>query len=235
MSKLIAISGVKNVGKSCSAGFLKFLLNTPKCLHYYWIYRLFPNLSITQNWKEVSFAGTLKEMLAVLLNVPVETFESRDFKENVYIDFNDLSFHRKEDLNKNQILSDSKFSKKINDMSIDVRTNMLSVRQLLQYWGTEIMRKFFGDQLWCLTTLKLAETSKLIISDLRFKVEAKMIKERRGTIIYIDRPGCNVGNHQSEKEAFELYQSGKCDYVIHNNKTLKDLFNECKKIAHGIK
>ena len=72
-------------------------------------------------------------MLAVLLNVHVETFESRDFKENVYIDFNDLSFHRKEDLNKNQILSDSKFSKKINDMSIDVRTNMLSVRQLLQY------------------------------------------------------------------------------------------------------
>lgn len=97
------------------------------------------------------------------------------------------------------------------------------------------MRKFFGDQLWCLTTLKLAESSKLIISDLRFKVEAEMVKERRGTIIYIDRPGCNVGNHQSEKEAFELYQSGKCDYVIHNNKTLKDLFNECKKIAHDIK
>lgn len=72
-------------------------------------------------------------MLAVLLNVPVETFESRDFKENVYIDFNNLSFHRKEHLSKNQILSDSKFSKKINDMSIDVRTNMLSVRQLLQY------------------------------------------------------------------------------------------------------
>ena len=36
------------------------------------------------------------------------------------------------------------------------------------------MRKFFGDQLWCLTTLKLAETNKLIISDLRFKVEAEL-------------------------------------------------------------
>ena len=72
-------------------------------------------------------------MLAVLLNVPVEAFESRDFKENVCIDFNDLSFHRKETLDKNQILSDSKFSKKINDMSIDVKTNMLSIRQLLQY------------------------------------------------------------------------------------------------------
>ena len=136
-----------------------------------------------------------------------------------------MSFHRKEDLNKNQILSDSKFSKKINDMSIDVRTNMLSVRQLLQYWGTEIMRKFFGDQVVVFNNIKIKlKPNKLIISDLRFKVEADMVKERKGTIIYIDRPGCNVGNHQSEKEAFELYQSGKCDYVIHNNKTLKDLF-----------
>ena len=53
-----------------------------------------------------------------------------------------------------------------------------------------------------------------------------MVKERNGTIIYIDRPGCEVGNHQSEKEAFELYQEGKCDYVIHNDGTLKDLFEK---------
>ena len=47
MGKLIAFSGVKNVGKSCSAGFLKFLLNTPKCFHHYWIYKLLPNLVLT--------------------------------------------------------------------------------------------------------------------------------------------------------------------------------------------
>ena len=32
-----------------------------------------------------------------------------------------------------QILSDSKFSRKVKEMSIDVRANMLSIRQLLQY------------------------------------------------------------------------------------------------------
>jgi len=86
-------------------------------------------------------------MLAVLLRVPVEMFEDRDFKENVFVDFNDLTFHRREDLKKHQILSDSKFSRKVKEMSIDVRANMLSIRQLLQYWGTEIQRKYLGDQL----------------------------------------------------------------------------------------
>jgi hypothetical protein len=86
-------------------------------------------------------------MLAVLLRVPVEMFEDRDFKENVFVDFNDLTFHRREDLKKHQILSDSKFSRKVKEMSIDVRANMLSIRQLLQYWGTEIQRRYLGDQL----------------------------------------------------------------------------------------
>jgi hypothetical protein len=72
-------------------------------------------------------------MLAVLLRVPVEMFEDRDFKENVFVDFNDLTFHRRGDLKKHQILSDSKFSRKVKEMSIDVRANLLSIRQLLQY------------------------------------------------------------------------------------------------------
>jgi len=70
---------------------------------------------------------------------------------------------------------------------------------------------------------------------MRFKVEAEMVKERRGTVIYIDRPGCEVGNHQSEKEAFELYQEGKCDYVIHNDGTLKDLFEKCRNILSNVR
>ena len=82
---------------------------------------------------KVSFAGPLKEMLSVLLRVPIENFEDRNFKENIFIDFNDLSFHKREDLKRYQILSDSKFSRKIKEGTIDVRANMLSIRQLLQY------------------------------------------------------------------------------------------------------
>ena len=234
MGHLIAISGIKNTGKTTIAGFLKFMLSTPKCFHFYWIYKMFPNLKLNGNWKDVSFAGPLKEMLSVLLRVPVEKFEDRDFKENVFIDFNDLSFHRREDLKRYQILSDSKFSRKIKDGTIDVRANLLSIRQLLQYWGTEIQRRYLGDQLWCLATLRIADLYDLIISDLRFIVEADVVKNKGGKIIYIDRPGCEVGNHQSEKEAYELCITGQCDYIIHNDGTLKDLFYKCKSIYTNI-
>lgn len=47
--KIIAFSGCKNVGKTVSAGFTKFLLSTPKFLHHYWIYKLFPKLKLKGN------------------------------------------------------------------------------------------------------------------------------------------------------------------------------------------
>ena len=72
-------------------------------------------------------------MLAVLLRISVEKFEDRDFKENTFVDFNDLTLHKRDTLKRYQILSDSKFSRKIKDGTIDVRANMLSIRQLLQY------------------------------------------------------------------------------------------------------
>jgi hypothetical protein len=37
------------------------------------------------------------------------------------------------------------------------------------------MRRYLGDQLWCLATLKIADIHDLIISDLRFKVEADIV------------------------------------------------------------
>ena len=49
MNRLIAISGIKNTGKTTIAGFLKFMLSTPKCFHFYWIYKMFPNLKLKGN------------------------------------------------------------------------------------------------------------------------------------------------------------------------------------------
>lgn len=234
MHRIIAMTGVRNSGKDESAKAFKFLLSTPKIFHRYWIYRLFPNLNFWGNWIKVSFAGTMKQMLSILLKVPVEMFEDRDFKENVFVDFDTLKLTHRKELDKKYVMSDSKFNRHVKEMTIDTHSYMLSIRQLLQYWGTNVMRFYFGDKLWCLTTLKYSDTNDLIISDLRFKTEAKEVKKKHGTLIYIDRPGCEVGNHQSEREAFELYQEGQCDYVIHNNGTLEDLFYKCKDIYENI-
>lgn len=234
MHKIIAMTGVRNSGKDESAKAFKFLLSTPKIFHKYWIYKLFPNLRFFGDWIKVSFAGTMKHMLSILLKVPVENFEDRDFKENVFVDFDTLKLIHRKELDKKYIMSDSKFNRHVKEMTIDSHSYMLSIRQLLQYWGTNVMRFYFGDKLWCLTTLKYSDMNDLIISDLRFKTEAEEVKKKHGTLIYIDRPGCEVGNHQSEREAFELYQEGQCDYVIHNNGMLEDLFYKCKDIYENI-
>ena len=82
------MSGLKNVGKDTSANMLRYLLNTPSFLHFYWIYKHFNFLGNFGKWKVTSFAKPLKEVLAIILGVPVEKFEDRDFKENYCVDFN---------------------------------------------------------------------------------------------------------------------------------------------------
>lgn len=81
----------------------------------------------------MSFAGTMKNMLAILLKVPVEMFEDRDFKENVFVDFDTLKLTHRKELDKKYIMSDSKFNRHVKEMTIDTHSYMLGIRQLLQY------------------------------------------------------------------------------------------------------
>ena len=77
---IIAFGGYKNTGKDTSANMLRFILNTPKILHFYWIYKYFNFLGNFGKWKVTSFARPLKEVLSIILGVPVENFENGDFK-----------------------------------------------------------------------------------------------------------------------------------------------------------
>ena len=129
-----------------------------------------------------------------------------------------------------KVLSDNRFSKVVTakDFSF-LQTHYITIRQLLQCFGTEIMRGYFGDNLWILATI--IGQRNLIISDLRFKVEANAIHDNGGKIIYINRNLCIPGNHASEREIIELKEEDIFDYVINNNGTLKDLFNNINKIC----
>ena len=91
------------------------------------------------------------------------------------------------------------------------------------------MRGYFGDNLWILATI--TGQHNLIVSDLRFKVEAKAIHNNKGKIIYINRNTCIPGNHASEREIIELKENRVFDYIIDNNGTLKDLFNNINKLC----
>ena len=69
-------------------------------------------------------------------------------KEDYYVDFNTLTIHHKNFVERDKILVDNKFSKLAKDLNHSLTEDYwLSIRQVLQYFGTEIMRYYFGDKL----------------------------------------------------------------------------------------
>jgi hypothetical protein len=71
------------------------------------------------------------------------------------------------------------------------RLNMphLTPRWVLQYWGTEVCRKAFHDDIWIAALENKLRNSKddIVISDCRFPNEIKSIKDAGGIVIRVKR------------------------------------------------
>jgi hypothetical protein len=71
------------------------------------------------------------------------------------------------------------------------RLNMphLTPRWILQYWGTEVCRDHFHDDIWiaALQSRLARRSDHTVISDVRFPNEIKAIKEQGGRIVWIQR------------------------------------------------
>ena len=197
---------------------LEYLLNTPAFLHSWWCYKHLPKLS--NKWHKVAFADKLKLMLAHLLNVDPERFEDRDFKDNCDVDLSTLKLFKNP-----QRLGDRNFNKLLKSEE-SLKDYSLTIRQLMQYFGTEICQKHFGKKVWINTVLN--NPNKLIISDLRFKAEAEAVKQKNGLLVYVYRPEIQPGNHASEKEVIELLNDKTFDMIIKNNSSLESLFYKVK-------
>ena len=208
---------------------LEFLFNTPKIFHSYFWYKHQKLIPKNKIYKTVAFADPIKEMLSHLLNMAREDFESREIKENYYINFSDFRKVYTSKLDP-QFIPDSKFSKLAKEWNPELsKEYYLSIRQVMQLFGTEIMRNILDDKIWINCVLNRSNKHNLIISDLRFITEYEEIKKRNGFIIYIDR-GLTPGTHKSESEMQILLNQNKFDLIIDNkNISLKELFNIVKE------
>ncbi len=168
-------------------------------------------------------------MLSVLLDVPVEMFNERGFKEYWVVNVPTLEL----DDNYYSKLSDSKFNKLVKNLNPSLLEANLTIRQLMQYFGTQVMQTYFGRNIWINSTLKHS-SENTIITDLRFKAEYDAVKSLRGTVIYVDRPHYEFGQHASEREMEELLKNNKYDYVIKNDGSIKQLFNKVKTVCNDI-
>lgn len=122
----------------------------------------------------------------------------------------------------------------------------LTPRWVLQYWGTEVCRKKFHDDIWIAALenkLRLAKDN-VVISDVRFPNEIKSIKEAGGKIIWVQRGelpdwyehaveanrGSNIGLNEMKYRKIHssewAWVGTEFDAVLKNDGTLEDLYNQ---------
>ena len=183
-------------------------------------------------FRRESFAGTLKDAVAAVFGwdrtlLEGRTKQAREWREQV-------------------------------DPWWAARLNMpnLTPRWVLQYWGTEVCRKAFHDDIWIASLenkLRLA-TDNVVISDCRFPNEIKSIKEAGGIVIRVKRgddpawynDACDVNAGEkcsnydvakSRLDALNIHASEtawcgtKFDAVITNDTTIDELYAKVKDLV----
>ena len=138
------------------------------------------------------------------------------------------------------------------------RLNMpnLTPRWVLQYWGTEVCRKAFHDDIWIASLENKLRNSKddIVISDCRFPNEIKSIKEAGGIVIrvkrgeepawYKDAADMNAGDrcmnwalakNRMEKLGIHASETAwvgtKFDAVLTNDGTIDELMSKVKDLV----
>jgi hypothetical protein len=137
-------------------------------------------LTTFHGFKSVSFAGSLKDAISGIFGWDRELLEgntkrSREWREE----------------------RDEWWSKRL---GMDI-----TPRWILQYWGTDIFRNKFHDEIWIASLEnKLRQTKDdIVITDCRFKNELESIKKAGGITVRVNR-----GPNPSWYPAAEAYNKG---------------------------
>jgi hypothetical protein len=139
------------------------------------------------------------------------------------------------------------------------RLNMpeLTPRYILQYWGTEVCRNGFHDDMWIASLENKLRNSKddIVISDCRFPNEIKSIKDAGGIVIrvkrgsepewYRDAADMNAGEHcmnwalaKNRMSKLGIHASEtawvgtKFDHTLTNDTSIDDLYTKVQLIIN---
>lgn len=171
------------------------------------------NKTTTTKWRELTFAKPLKIISSVLFNYDM-----------------------------NIIFGQTQTTREAREIVKTIEYNIcgaLTGRQVLEYFGTNIMRNQFDDQIWIKilrqTVLNiLDEGYKVVISDVRFHNEKEFVKNLRGTIIvvirnYSDLTTIDKSTHRAKWE-FKTFLNIE-DKVFLNDMTIDQLVREAQLLS----
>jgi hypothetical protein len=127
----------------------------------------------------------------------------------------------------------------------------LTPRWVLQYWGTEVCRKGFHDDIWiaALEARLSRRTDNTVISDVRFPNEIQSIRNAGGKIVWVKRgelpvwyqaaKNANWGDISAQEILADIgvhisetaWVGTEFDAVINNNGTIEELYTQVKSLV----
>lgn len=248
---IVSISGRIGSGKDTLGMILQALTMGPtkdvnmnfsgwckKPIEYAGNYEGRPNLK--GGWRIMKFAAKLKQMAASILNVPIEQFESQEFKNSMLgPEWNTLT--------KKWLATTTPYGTKYID-TFELESKFMTVREFLQKLGVAVRENVHGN-FWVnglfseyknrIDYTDEEEPEEIsrgfpnwIITDTRFKNETEAIKSRGGLLIRIDRLENPFprSSHVSETELDDY----KFDMVVQNT-SLEGLVESAQEILKMVK
>ena len=131
----------------------------------------------------------------------------------------------------------------------------LTPRWILQFWGTEVCRKSFHDDIWIASVENKLRNSKdnVVISDCRFPNEIKALKNIGAKVLRVKRGpepewydhaknynkgqkyiGWAIGKHALDEAGVHASEyswvGSKFDKVIENDSTIEDLYEQVEAL-----
>ena len=181
-------------------------------------------------FRRESFAGTLKDAVAAVFGwdrtmLEGRTAQAREWREQV----------------------DPWWSQRL-DMP------NLTPRWVLQYWGTEVCRKGFHDDIWIASVENKLRNSRdnIVISDCRFPNELLSLKRAGGAIAWVQRgalpewyqdavsanQGNNIGINAMKMRKIHASEwawiGNDFDHILDNNGNIDDLYGQIKNLVTGL-
>ena len=127
----------------------------------------------------------------------------------------------------------------------------ITPRWVLQYWGTEVCRNGFHDDIWIASLENKLRTAKdhVVISDCRFPNEIQAIKRAGGTVIRVTRGSDPAWFHQVRQhfkgiadlpselphQSEWAWVGTEFDHVIDNNGTLDQLYHQLNDLLRDLR
>lgn len=196
---IFSISGKKLAGKDTAASFLK-------------------------GFKRYAFADYLKEGCSEAFQLPLGMFHDQKLKEEPFDTPITLCYWQL-----NEIAKAFDIDPTEEFFQVGFAQQMTSPRHLLQFVGTDLIRKTIKDSFWIDATVEKLrkEPCNVFLSDARFDNERKLLKSLGGILVLVKRGNSSQDGHVSEND---LGNDEDYDYVIENNGTLEELKEKVEKL-----